>query len=101
MENAADAADVTREAQSKKINVPAVIDKNGGNNMEKTLLNVDGMSCEHCVKAITKAVGALPGVAGVNVDLAAKTVTVEHDAAQSPPNKIKAEIEDQGYEIVQ
>lgn len=67
--------------------------------MEKTVLNVEGMSCEHCVSAITKAVDALPGVAGVAVDLAAKTVTVEHDPTKSPPQKIKAEIEDQGYEV--
>ncbi|MHC1787713.1 MAG: copper ion binding protein [Christensenellales bacterium] len=68
--------------------------------MEKTLLRVDGMSCEHCVKAITKAVGALSGVANVAVDLNAKTVTVEHDPVQSPLDKIKFEIEDQGYDVV-
>ena len=68
--------------------------------MEKTVLHVDGMSCEHCVKAITKAVGALSGVANVTVDLNAKTVTVEHDPKQSPLDKIKVEIEDQGYDVV-
>ena len=68
--------------------------------MEKTVLRVDGMSCEHCVKAITKAVGALSGVANVSVNLNAKTVTVEHDPAQSPLEKIKLEIEDQGYDVV-
>jgi copper chaperone len=68
--------------------------------MEKTVLRVDGMSCEHCVKAITKAVGGLPGVSSVAVDLAGKTVTVEHDPAQSPLDKIKFEIEDQGYDVI-
>lgn len=68
--------------------------------MEKTILKVDGMSCEHCVKAITKAVGALPGIGGVSVDLKGGTVAVEYDPAKSPLDKIKAEIEDQGYEIV-
>jgi copper chaperone len=68
--------------------------------MEKTVLNVDGMSCEHCVKAITKAVGALDGVGEVKVDLDAKTVTVTHDVAKAPLDKIKFEIEDQGYDIV-
>lgn len=69
--------------------------------MEKTILKVDGMSCEHCVKAITKAVGALPGVGGVSVDLKAKTVIVEYDPAQSPLDRIKFEIEDQGYDVRQ
>lgn len=68
--------------------------------METTILKVDGMSCEHCVKAITKAAGALPGVKSVAVDLAAKTVTFEYDSDKSPLEKIKLEIEDQGYEVV-
>jgi len=67
--------------------------------MTKSIIHVDGMSCEHCVKAITKAVGVLEGVSGVAVDLSAKTVTVEHDPALTL-EKIEAEIEDQGYDIV-
>lgn len=67
--------------------------------MEKTVLNVDGMSCEHCVRAIKNAAGAVPGVSGVSVDLAAKTVTVEYDPAEADLEKIKAEIEDQGYDV--
>lgn len=68
--------------------------------MEKSIIRVDGMSCEHCVNAVTKAVNALPGISSVNVDLKAGTVTVEHDPAQSPLDKIKFEIEEQGYDIV-
>ena len=68
--------------------------------MAKTMFNVEGMSCEHCVKAITKAVGALPGVSGVAVDLSAKTVTVEHDPAAAPADQIRLEIEEQGYEVM-
>jgi copper chaperone len=67
--------------------------------MEKTILKVEGMSCEHCVSSITKAVGALPGIASVAVDLAAKSVTVEYDSSQTALDKIKAEIEEQGYGI--
>lgn len=68
--------------------------------MEKTVLKVDGMSCEHCVKAVTGAVSVLPGVETVAVDLAAKTVTVTHDPALSPLDKIASEIEEQGYDII-
>jgi copper chaperone len=67
--------------------------------MEKTIIKVDGMSCEHCVKAIKTAVEALPGVSDAAVDLNAKTVTVEHDPAL-PQDKIKTEIEDQGYDVI-
>jgi copper chaperone len=58
------------------------------------------MSCEHCVKAITKAVGTLDGVSEVRVDLGAKTVTVTHDTAKATLDKIKSEIEDRGYEVI-
>lgn len=68
--------------------------------MEKIVFNVEGMSCEHCVKAVTRAVGALPGIGSVNVELAAHTVTVEYDAAKTSPDKIKAEIEDQGFDVI-
>lgn len=68
--------------------------------METTILKVNGMSCEHCVKSITKAVSALPGIGSVKVDLTAGTVSVEHDPEQSPLDKIKAEIEDQGYDVI-
>lgn len=68
--------------------------------MEKVILNVDGMSCEHCVKAVNGAVGALPGVSGVAVDLESKTVAVDFDASKVSVEEIKAEIEDQGYDVV-
>lgn len=67
--------------------------------MEKAVIKVNGMSCEHCVKAVTKAVSTLAGIGSVAVDLKAGTVTVEYDPAQSPLDKIKSEIEDQGYDL--
>ena len=67
--------------------------------MTKTVINVEGMACEHCVNAITKAVSALSGVEKVAVDLDAKTVTVDHDPETAPVQKIKDEIEDQGYDV--
>ena len=68
--------------------------------MEKTILKVVGMSCDHCVNAITKTVRALPGIGEVVVDLKAGTVTVIHDTEQSSQDKIKLEIEEQGYDIM-
>jgi copper chaperone len=68
--------------------------------MATTILHVQGMACEHCVKAVTKAVTALGGVHGVAVDLQEKTVTVEHDPADATPAQIKEAIEEQGYDVV-
>jgi copper chaperone len=44
--------------------------------MEKAVLRVEGMSCDHCVKTITKAAGDLPGVKNVAVDVKGGTVPV-------------------------
>lgn len=68
--------------------------------MKNITLNVEGMSCSHCVNAVTKAVTALAGVDGVNVDLAAKTVTVDFDEAEVSLDSIKEAIEDEGYDVV-
>lgn len=68
--------------------------------MGKNSIQVEGMSCEHCVKAITRAVEALPGIREVAVDLEAGTVAVEHDSVQSPLEKIMFEIEEQGYDVM-
>lgn len=67
--------------------------------MEKKILNVEGMSCSHCVNAVTKAVGGLDGVSNVEVDLDAKTVTVEYDADKVSLDNIKEAIEDEGYDV--
>ena len=48
--------------------------------MSTTTYTVVGMTCEHCVRAVTEEVGALDGVTGVAVDLASGQVTVESTA---------------------
>ena len=57
---------------------------------------VSGMSCGHCVRAVTQAIQALDKMARVDVDLAAGLVCVEGslDAAQ-----IQAAIREEGYEV--
>ena len=72
----------------------------GGIKMEKQIIKVEGMSCSHCENAVKKAVGALPGVSTVTVDLAGKTATVEFDAAKVRLQEIKNAIEEQGYDVV-
>ena len=66
--------------------------------MSSSTFSVDGMICEHCVRAITGEVRKIDGVAEVNVDLGAKTVTVTgvgfgDDAA-------RAAIDEAGYTVV-
>jgi copper chaperone len=60
---------------------------------------VPGVSCQHCVNAITKEVSALPGVQRVQVALDNKTVTVEH-GEQVNTDQIVAAINEAGYDEV-
>ncbi|CAN7702903.1 MULTISPECIES: cation transporter [Pseudomonas] len=60
------------------------------------VFNVEGMSCGHCVKAITQAVQAKDPAASVRVDLAAREVGVE--SALSAEQVIEA-ISEEGYRV--
>jgi copper chaperone len=67
--------------------------------MEKVTLNVQGMSCDHCVKAVEGNVGELNGVSSVKVNLKANTVDVEYNNQEITLDKIKETIDDQGYDV--
>ncbi len=60
---------------------------------------VPGMSCQHCVNAVRKEVGALAGVSQVDVDLSQKIVTVVHDDDVDITEIVMA-IKDAGYDDV-
>ncbi|MGA2976455.1 MAG: copper ion binding protein [Spirochaetia bacterium] len=63
-------------------------------------LNVQGMSCQHCVHAVKCSVSALAGVDSVEVILEKNLVTVGFDPAKTSLHSITAAIEDQGYSVV-
>jgi len=56
--------------------------------MEKKVLHVEGMSCEHCKMAVEKAVRNKGGEAVVN--LAEKTVVVSYDPGKTSLDEIIA-----------
>ncbi|MFC5587845.1 copper chaperone CopZ [Sporosarcina soli] len=67
--------------------------------MENLTLNVQGMSCGHCVSAIETSVGKLAGVSQVKVKIDDAQVEVSFNESQVLLDTIKETIEDQGYEI--
>ena len=67
--------------------------------METTTLKVKGMSCQHCVQSIEKAVGGLAGVARVEVDLGKGETRVSYDPAKTPLARIVQAIDAQGYDV--
>jgi copper chaperone len=58
---------------------------------------VPGVSCGHCRAAITAEVAMVPGVASVDVDLAARRVTVAGE--QLDDAAIRAAIDEAGYDV--
>jgi copper chaperone len=60
---------------------------------------VTGMSCQHCVRAITDEVGAVPGVREVQVDLAAGRVSITSEVPLDDA-VVRAAIDEAGYEVV-
>jgi len=59
-------------------------------------LQVEGMSCEGCVRSVTKSVQSVDGNAKVDVDVASKKVRVE---SQASLDAVKAAIGDAGYDV--
>jgi copper chaperone len=64
-----------------------------------TTLKVKGMSCQHCVMSVTKALGQLEGVKNVHVDLAKGEVRFDN-TKEMALDRIEKTIEDAGYEVV-
>jgi len=59
---------------------------------------VVGMTCGHCVGAVTEEVSSLPGVTAVDVDLASGGLTVTSDAPVGD-DAVRAAVQEAGYEV--
>jgi copper ion binding protein len=59
---------------------------------------VSGMTCAHCVQAVTQEISALDGVSGVQVDLGSGAVTVNSEAPLAADD-VRAAVDEAGYEL--
>jgi copper ion binding protein len=59
---------------------------------------VSGMTCGHCVSAVTEELGAIDGVSAVEVDLASGRVTVT-SAAPLALDAVAAAVDEAGYAL--
>jgi copper ion binding protein len=66
--------------------------------MAKTTLNVKGMTCDHCVAAVTKAAKSVAGVKCVKVDLKSGDVSFQYPD-DNALGQVKTAITGEGYEI--
>ena len=67
--------------------------------MSTSTYAVAGMTCDHCVNAVSTEISKVAGVTDVAVDLTAGTVTVTSDAPVDR-GAVVAAVDEAGYEVV-
>lgn len=66
--------------------------------MTRTTYRVTGMTCEHCVRAVSSEVAHIDGVTDVQVDLSSGEVIVTSDAPLDAGD-VRAAVDEAGYEV--
>ncbi len=66
--------------------------------MSTSTYTVVGMTCGHCVNAVTEEVQQVPGVTGVDVDLASGGLTVTSESSVDDA-AVAAAVEEAGYSL--
>ncbi|MFI6932815.1 heavy-metal-associated domain-containing protein [Streptomyces sp. NPDC050287] len=67
--------------------------------MVQKVYDVKGMTCAHCVQAVSSEIHGLPGVKDVQVDLPSDKVTVTSEEPLDPA-AVAAAVDEAGYELV-
>lgn len=68
--------------------------------MASRTYTVTGMTCQHCVNAVSGEVGQLPGVTDVRVDLATGAVTVTSEQPLDD-EAVRVAVDEAGYELAE
>jgi copper chaperone CopZ len=66
------------------------------NSMEKQIITVHGMTCNHCVASVERSLSALEGITKIDIDLPNAKVLIEGDHIDL--QQIKEKVEEIGYE---
>ena len=61
------------------------------------VLSIDGMSCEHCVKAVTDILSEMEGISNLEVKINSAKFDADDTVTQ---DKIMKAIEDAGFEFI-
>ena len=65
----------------------------------KKIIDVDGITCDHCVATIKKSIESLAGIIKVNVDIQKQQVVVEFNESLKNSKKILEKIGEAGFEV--
>jgi copper chaperone len=60
-------------------------------------LKIAGMSCGHCVQAVTQALESVAGVRKAEVDLTAGRARIEYEEGRTTPAALVGAVMDEGY----
>ncbi|BAH55739.1 MULTISPECIES: heavy-metal-associated domain-containing protein [Rhodococcus] len=66
--------------------------------MSTTTATVTGMTCGHCVSSVREEIGSIPGVTGVDVDLASDRVDIDSDTPIEQEALAQA-VDEAGYQL--
>ena len=66
--------------------------------MSDKTYTVTGMTCDHCVRAVSNELAKVPGVTGVDVDLTTGRVRVASDTPIDD-DAVRAAVDEAGYEV--
>ena len=65
--------------------------------MKEITINIEGMSCQHCVMRVKKAIEGLAGISGLSVEVGSAKVTF--DEAKIQQTDIENAVVKAGYKI--
>ena len=68
--------------------------------MTQRTLKIQGMTCNHCVMRVAKALKALPGIQDARVDLQKAEAVVSFDETKVTIDNMAAAVKDAGYAVV-
>jgi copper chaperone len=68
--------------------------------MTKKTLKIQGMTCNHCVMRVSKALKAVPGVQDAQVDLQKAEAAITYDDAKVTTETLSSAVVDAGYKVV-
>jgi copper chaperone len=65
--------------------------------MTEAKIAIEGMSCQHCVMAVKKALGGVPGVLESDVQIGSAVIKYDENKVQK--EEIETKIEAAGYKV--
>ena len=67
--------------------------------MEKTVIKVGGMTCQGCVRSVTRVLEGVPGVAKVEVSLEKGEAVLQYDPDKAGVPQFRQAVEEAGFDV--